>query len=153
MAKTMMTVAAGLLAAAPLAAGLVNVVNNCADSVTLWTIGDIITGPLTIVSGDTYGETPDAGASTRWIDIAQSADALMYHKPQTTLSYSLDGAGQIHYALTDMFGDAFEGSSVVLEASDASCPTVEWTSGTPTEETAADNVCSADADITLTLCA
>lgn len=151
----MMTVAAALLAAAPFATALgsARLYNNCTNPVNFWTIGDTISGPTKLLGNVGLGASFTQDASINWIYAAQSADALMYHEAQTAFSYNLDGAGQVYYALTDNFGDAFSGDRVTLVPSDSSCPSIEWASGTPTEESTTGYACSSDAILTLTLCA
>ncbi|KAK0727811.1 hypothetical protein B0T26DRAFT_672430 [Lasiosphaeria miniovina] len=145
-----------LAAAAPLALafGSARVVNKCSAPVTLWSVGQNIAGPFTLAAGTgSYGEefTRDPVTGGKALKITKTTDGLYTGQPQTIFAYSLINDG-VYYDLSDVFGDAFAGSKLVEASADASCPVISWPNGTPPAGSQV-KVCTAEKDITLTLCA
>lgn len=77
-------------------------------------------------------------------------DGLYDGSPQTNFALSLKD-GRIWYDLSDVFGDAFKGESVIAAPSDDSCPSIEWEDGVPPGENQTRD-CEEDANVTLSLC-
>ncbi|KAK3942543.1 putative bys1 family protein [Diplogelasinospora grovesii] len=151
-------VAAVAATAAPLvsAVGSARVVNNCGSAVTVWSVGQNVAGPYSVAAnGGSYGETfvKDPVTGGKALKITLQPDGLYTGAPQTIFAYNLDtDANQIWYDLSDVFGDAFAGSKLVEASSDATCPQIVWSNGTPPAGSQV-KVCSANSDVTLTLCA
>lgn len=151
------TASIGLLALlAPLASavGKARVVNECQFEVTLWSVDSKISGPHTLdADGGSYSETFHRDATTGGIaiKITQDPDGLFTGAPQLNFAYSLDGS-RIFYDLSSVFGDAFAGHKLIEESADEDCPIIEWEDGTPPAGSQVKD-CTAQQDVTLTLCA
>jgi hypothetical protein len=141
-------------ATAPLVAavGSARVNNQCPFNVTLWSVGQSVAGPYTLASQGSYAEqfVKDPVTGGKAIKITLDSDGLYDGAPQTTFSYSLDGA-TIWYDLSDVFGDAFAGNALTETSANTSCPTISWPSGTPPAGSQV-KACASGSDITLTLC-
>jgi hypothetical protein len=109
---------AGLAAFAPIAQALgsAKVTNKCQNSVYLWSVGSSAGDVQTIAPGGTYSEVyrDDNGSGGISLKITREKDGLYNGSPQTIFAYSLDG-NNIWYDLSDVFGDAFQGSKVGSE--------------------------------------
>jgi hypothetical protein len=148
--------AVAALTAAPFVAavGSANVVNYCGFDVTLWSVGGSISPASTLAAnGGTYSEQfrvdPQSGGIA--IKLTLAPDGLFTSAPQTIFAYSLDGA-QVWYDLSDVFGDAFAGQSLVEFSGDTSCPAIVWDNGVPPGGSQV-KVCTSDQDVSLILCA
>lgn len=157
MAATKTLIAALLAVAAPLAsaAGNARVINNCADSVAVFSVGQAISDPVVLAAGGglyTEAMIRDPVTVGRSISVTRNATDLYLGHAQTVFAYTLADNDLVYYDLTDVNGDAFSGSHLTLASADASCPTTDWPAGAAPDgvETM---VCEADSDITLTLCA
>lgn len=147
----------GLLAVfSPLVAavGKARVVNQCDFEATLWSVDSQIHGPHTLgAKGGSYAETfhRDAVTGGIAIKITQDPNGLYTGAPQLNFAYSLDGA-KVFYDLSSVFGDAFAGHALVEKSADKTCPVIEWPQGTPPAGSQVKD-CTAEKDVTLTLCA
>lgn len=143
-----------LAALAPLAsAGNAVVWNNCQGTVHLWSVGGSV-GPMqTLAHGENYTEVvhvdPSSGGVS--IKITRPANGLFTAAPQMDFAYTLDGSN-LWYDLSDVFGDPFSGHVAVVRPSVTSCPKICWPTGISPAGSQV-KVCSANSDITLTLCA
>ncbi len=142
------------LAGTTTALGTARVVNNCATTVHVWSVGSTISGPYALTpSGGFYGEefAKDPVTGGRALKITREADGLYSGAPQTIFAYNLDGDG-IWYDLSDVFGDAFVGSKLVVASQDETCQKIIWPTGVPPAGSQV-KVCGAGKDVVLTLCA
>ncbi|OJJ43997.1 hypothetical protein ASPZODRAFT_72715 [Penicilliopsis zonata CBS 506.65] len=149
------TIAVSLAALTPLAAavGSAVVVNKCADTVYLWSVGGSVGPEQTLASGDEWSEEfyYDSTSGGVTIKITRGSDGLYDGSAQTDFAYTLDG-DTIWYDLSDVFGDPFSGHAVLQAPSDTSCPSNCWSDGvSPAGSQTLD--CQADSNVTLTLCA
>ncbi|KAL2018133.1 hypothetical protein VTK56DRAFT_1209 [Thermocarpiscus australiensis] len=145
-----------LAAAAPLASALGNarVVNNCPDTVHVWSVGSQVAGPFALsANGGSYAEAfqKDPVTGGKALKVTKAADGLYTGAPQTIFAYNLDG-DSIWYDLSDVFGDAFAGSKLVASSAEATCPSIIWPTGVPPAGSQV-KVCTSGQDVTLTLCA
>ncbi|KAK4137738.1 hypothetical protein BT67DRAFT_431955 [Trichocladium antarcticum] len=145
-----------LALAAPLvsALGMARVVNNCSDSVHVWSVGAEVTGPYQLgKNGGFYGEefVKDAVTGGRALKVTRHADGLYTGAAQTIFAYNLDHAS-VWYDLSDVFGDAFAGKKVVVASAEATCPSIVWPTGVPPAGSQV-KVCTASKNVVLTLCA
>ncbi|KAF2755089.1 hypothetical protein EJ05DRAFT_503399 [Pseudovirgaria hyperparasitica] len=141
------------IATSTLAIGNAKVINNCADNIYLWSVSSTQGAMQTISKGASYSEPFHTDNKTGGIAlrITRFTDGLFNGRPQTTLSYSLDG-NNIWYDLSDAFGDAFSGSKLEVVASDAACPKITWAQGVSPGGSQT-KVCQANSDVALTTCA
>ena len=147
-----------LVAAAttPLAAavGSARVINKCAETVTLWSVGQAIGSPVTLAGkGGSYAEqfVRDPVTGGKALKITRAPDGLYTGAPQLNFAYSLDGA-QVWYDLSTVFGDVFPGRKLVESSAEPSCPAIVWPTGTPPSGSQV-KVCTSAKDVTLVLCA
>jgi hypothetical protein len=150
------TVLASLLALVPstLAVGKARVVNNCANDLTLWSVGSDVSAPVTLAPQGTYAETfvKDPKTGGKSLKITLSSDGLYTGAAQTNFAYSLDGA-TIWYDLSDVFGDPFAGKKLLVEGGQGlGCPSIVWAQGTSPGGSQT-KACNSDGDVTLTVCA
>lgn len=112
------SVLTSLVAISPLvplahAVGFARVANNCANTTYAWSVGSSVGDMQTIDSGGVYSEPfrsdPVSGGVS--IKVCRTADGLFDGSPQTNFAYSLNGS-LVWYDLSDVFGDAFNGSGV-----------------------------------------
>ncbi|TPX13615.1 uncharacterized protein E0L32_006086 [Thyridium curvatum] len=147
--------AAGLALAAPFAAavGRARVFNNCDTTVYLWSVGASVSNAWGIDPKTEYSEefVKDPVTGGKALKITRVPNGLYNGAPQTIFAYSLDNA-QVWYDLSDTFGDAFAGSKLVEASANQNCPAIVWDNGVPPAGSQV-KTCTADADVTLTLCA
>ncbi|KAK0720174.1 Bys1 family protein [Lasiosphaeris hirsuta] len=145
-----------LAVAAPLVSAIGNarVVNKCSTAVTLWSVGQAVSGPFTLAAnGGSYAEqfVRDPVTGGKALKITKAPDGLYTGAPELIYAYSLDG-DKVWYDLSTVFGDVFPGKKIVEASAEASCPTIEWPNGTPPAGSQV-KTCTAQKDVTLTLCA
>lgn len=134
--------------------GYARVRNNCTETVWLWSVGTNISAPYRLQQGASYAEQfsrdPITGGRALKITIPENG---LYTPgvPQTIFAYNLDGAG-IWYDLSDVFGDAFIGKKLVVASAEPTCQKIIWPTGVPPAGSQV-KVCTAEKDVTLTLCA
>lgn len=148
----LLALAATLPAASAL--GKARVVNRCAETVHVWSVGSAVEGPYALsTSGGYYAEEfrKDPVTGGKALKITRAADGLYTGAPQTVFAYNLDG-DRIWYDLSDVFGDAFAGKKLVIASSEPSCPSIVWANGVPPAGSQV-KTCTAAQDVTLTLCA
>jgi hypothetical protein len=151
----LLSIAGAILAAATFAAAVGNasVLNFCSFPVYVWSVGSEVVGPAVLDTTESYTEEyakdPVTGGKT--LKITTDSNGLYDGTPQTDFAYSLDN-DQIWYDLSDVFGDAFSGSQLVVGSTNTSCPQIVWSAGTPPAGSQT-KVCGSDNDVTLTLCA
>ena len=145
---------AALAALTPLAHAVGNAVieNNCGKPVYVWSVGSSVSDQQRVNPGDIFGEPfrrdPVTGGVT--FKVTRVKDGLYNGSPQTNFALSLQDS-TIWYDLSDVFGDAFEGESVVVTPENENCPSIEWPTGVPPGESQVRN-CAAKSDVTLVLC-
>ncbi|KAK4122196.1 hypothetical protein N657DRAFT_575886 [Parathielavia appendiculata] len=145
-----------LATVAPLASALgkARVVNNCDETVHVWSVGSQVEGP--------YGLSPKVGyyaeefrkdpvTGGKALKVTRNADGLYTGAPQTVFAYNLDG-DKIWYDLSDVFGDAFVGKKLVVASAEQTCPSIIWPTGVPPAGSQV-KVCTANQDVVFTLCA
>ena len=139
----------------PLAAavGVVRVLNKCPTTVYVWSVGAGISGPFGLGQGASYSEqmVKDPVTGGKALKVAKTADGLYTGAPETIFAYNLD-KGNVWYDLSDVFGDGFAGSKLVVASAEASCPSIVWADGVPPAGSQV-KVCTASKDVTFTLCA
>ena len=144
-----------LAALAPLASavGRATVENHCDNNAYLWSVGSSMSDQNVITPGNVYSEQyrhdPKSGGIA--LKITRVENGIFDGSPQTIFAYTLSG-NRVFYDLSDVFGDAFKDNVVVLTPSDPNCPVIRWDHGVPPSGTSTRD-CSANADLTLTLCA
>ncbi|PLB52148.1 hypothetical protein P170DRAFT_444197 [Aspergillus steynii IBT 23096] len=135
------------------AVGSAIVKNNCKHPIYLWSVGGSVGPKKTIQPGGTYSETfrrdPASGGVS--LKITKVNDGIFNGSPQLNFAYTLDG-NQLWYDLSDVFGDPFAGSALVVKPKDTGCSKICWPQGTPPGGSQV-KICSADSDETLTVCA
>jgi hypothetical protein len=156
MLNPLTTIAAVLLAAAPLASALgrAKVVNNCPFAVSTWSVGRDVSGPYRLTAGggfyaETYSKDPVTGG--RVFKVTIPPDGLWTGAPQTNFAWNLDN-DKIWYDLSDVFGDPFRGQKLVVSSAEATCPSIVWANGTPPAGSQV-KVCTSEKDVTFTICA
>ncbi|GIK00818.1 hypothetical protein Aspvir_004847 [Aspergillus viridinutans] len=144
-----------LAALIPLASAVGNAVvtNNCAAPVYLWSVGGSVGPKQTIQPGQSYSEAlhHDPASGGIALKITRTDNGLYDGSPQLNYAYTLDGQ-TVWYDMSDVFGDPFSGSAVVVKPATATCPAICWANGVPPGGSQVKN-CGADGDIVLTLCA
>jgi hypothetical protein len=135
------------------ALGIARVVNNCDETVHVWSVGSQITGPYALSKGGFYGEEfrKDPVTGGKALKVTRNADGLYTGAPQTIFAYNLDG-DNIWYDLSDVFGDAFVGKKLVVASAEQTCPSIIWPTGVPPAGSQV-KVCTASKDVVFTLCA
>jgi hypothetical protein len=154
MYKSIIAIASMALVPMAAAVGSARVINNCDFEVTLWSVGGSISDPSTLASnGGSYSEqfVVDPSSGGKALKITRESDGLFTSKPQTDFAYSLSG-DRIFYDLSDVFGDPFSGLQIKVAPTDTSCPSIVWGSGFSASFQSNVHDCSADADVSLTLC-
>ena len=134
-----------------LAAGYANVFNNCTFPVYITSVGSS-PGPQTnLTSKSTYTEPYrfDSVSGGIAIKLVRTSDGLYDASPVTQFDYTLSGT-RLFYDLSDVYGDAFKGYSVVQVPSDKTCPGTTWANGVPGPNQV--NSCSSAANVTVTVC-
>jgi hypothetical protein len=143
-----------LSAITPLASalGIARVVNNCDETVHVWSVGSQVTGPYALSKGGFYGEEfrKDPVTGGKALKVTRNADGLYTGAPQTIFAYNLDG-DKIWYDLSDVFGDAFVGKKLVVASAEQTCPSIVWPTGVPPAGSQV-KVCTASKDVVFTLC-
>ncbi|KAE8149611.1 blastomyces yeast-phase-specific protein [Aspergillus avenaceus] len=149
------TLSFATLAALPLASAVGNAVvkNSCDHPVYLWSVGGSVGEKQTIESGKSFSEPfrHDASSGGVSLKITTVDNGLYNGSPQLTYAYTLDNAG-VWYDLSDVFGDPFSGSAVVIKPTDTSCPSICWPNGVSPGGSQV-KVCQAESDEVLELCA
>lgn len=148
-----LTAAASLVSAGP-PVGKARVVNNCDEPVYLWSVGADVAGPVELAAqGGTYSErfVKDPVTGGKAIKVTREEDGLYTGAPQTNFAYNLDG-DSVWYDLSDVFGDPFAGSKLVVASAHEACPAIEWPNGVPPGGSQV-KVCTAKKDVTFTICA
>lgn len=147
-------VVAAVAALTPLASAVGNakVVNKCGFPVYLWSVGGSVGPAKTIKAGGTYSEVlhHDPASGGIAIKLTTVPNGLYNGSPQTNFAYTLDGQ-QVWYDLSDVFGDPFSGHAIGVKPS-LNCPKICWPKGVATSGASQTKVCSANSDVTLTLC-
>jgi len=143
-----------VLAAGASAIGNARVLNKCAFPVTLWSVGEHVGAPFTVaaktgVYSEPFVKDPVTGGKA--LKITKTADGLYTGAAQTVYAYSLVGA-DVWYDLSNVFGNAFEGSKVTVASAQTTCPSIVWATGVPPAGSQV-KVCTSAKDVTLTLCA
>ncbi|KAE8383768.1 blastomyces yeast-phase-specific protein [Aspergillus bertholletiae] len=147
--------ALSLLALTPLAAAVGNAVvkNSCDHPVYLWSVGGSVGPKQTIEAGGSYSEPfrHDDASGGISLKITTVDNGLYNGSPQLNYAYTLDNAG-VWYDMSDVFGDPFSGSALVVKPSDASCPSICWPQGVSPGGSQV-KVCQSGSDEVLELCA
>ncbi|KAF4222878.1 hypothetical protein CNMCM8980_000967 [Aspergillus fumigatiaffinis] len=144
-----------LAALIPLASAVGNAVvtNNCAAPVYLWSVGGSVGPKQTIQPGKSYSEAlhhdPASGGVS--LKITRTDNGLYDGSPQLNYAYTLDGQ-TVWYDMSDVFGDPFSGSALVVKPATGTCPSICWPNGVSPGGSQVKN-CGANGDIVLTLCA
>ncbi|PNY22835.1 Uncharacterized protein TCAP_07054 [Tolypocladium capitatum] len=135
------------------AVGNARVANNCPFAVTAWSVGSAVSAPQTLGTGGSYSEPFQLDPTTggRAIKITINPSGLYTGDPETIFAYSLQGS-TVWYDLSDVFGDAFSGHTLVEASDNGKCPFIIWSNGIPPAGSQVKN-CGAEANVTLTLCA
>ncbi|KAI9042058.1 putative BYS1 domain protein [Aspergillus affinis] len=135
------------------AVGSAVVKNNCKYPVYLWSVGGSVGPKKTIQPGASYSEKfhHDATSGGVTLKITKANDGIYNGSPQLSYAYTLDG-NQLWYDLSNVFGDPFSGSPLVIKPKDTGCSNICWPQGTRPAGSQV-KVCSANSDETLTLCA
>ncbi|EFQ98413.1 Bys1 family protein [Nannizzia gypsea CBS 118893] len=137
------------------AVGHAIVENHCDNNAYLWSVGSSVGPQQTITPGHTYSEQfrydPVSGGIA--LKITRAKDGIYNGSPQTIFAYTLTNTNTF-YDLSDVFGDAFAGTSgLLVSTSNPNCPDIWWPNGVPPAGQKFTSACQRDADITLTLCA
>ncbi|KAI9933040.1 hypothetical protein ASPWEDRAFT_42794 [Aspergillus wentii DTO 134E9] len=143
------------LALAPLAAAVGNAVvaNNCKDPIYLWSVGGSVGPKQTIQPGANFTEAfhHDDASGGISLKVTTTENGLYDGSPQLTYAYTLDG-NNVWYDISDVFGDPFSGSAVVIKPVDEGCGTLCWPNGVSPGGSQVRN-CGEKEDIVLTVCA
>lgn len=125
------------------------VANNCKIPIYIWSVGSTIRPEATILPYNRYAETfqRDTGTGGIAIKISTVRDGLYVSAPLTIFAYNVKG-DMVWYDLSDVFGDPFEGHSVVLRPAE---PEIYWRDGVPPEGSQV-RVNDVSEDLVLTLC-
>lgn len=146
---------ATLAALAPLANAVGNAIveNNCDKPIYLWSVDSSVGDEQTVKPGDNYSEEyhRDQVTGGITIKITRKEDGLYDGSAQTNFALSLKD-GRIWYDLSNVFGDAFDGKSLVVTPSDDSCRTIEWPKGVPPGPESQVRDCDSASNVTLSLC-
>ncbi|KAE8348685.1 blastomyces yeast-phase-specific protein [Aspergillus coremiiformis] len=147
--------ALSLLALTPLVTAVGNAVvkNSCTHPVYLWSVGGSVGPKQTIESGQNYSEPfhhdPSSGGVS--LKITTVDNGIYSGSGQLNYAYTLDNNG-VWYDLSDVFGDPFSGSAVVVKPTDTSCPSICWPSGISPGGSQV-KVCQSGSNEVLELCA
>ncbi|GES66358.1 BYS1 domain protein [Aspergillus terreus] len=144
-----------LAALSPLAQAVGNAVvkNNCNYPVYLWSVGGSVGPKQTIQPGASYSEPfrRDAQSGGISLKITRVDDSSPSNHPQVNYAYTLDGSN-VWYDMSDVFGDPFKGTALVVKPSDTGCQSICWPNGIPLAGSQV-KVCQANSNEVLTLCA
>jgi len=135
--------------------GMASIVNNCNETVHVWSVGQNIAGPFNLNRGGVYSEQfqRDPVTGGKALKLTLQPNGIFNTAPQTVFAYNLDGTGKIWYDLSDVFGDAFVGRKLVVVSGDPNCPTITFPNGVPPGGSQVKVCPNASKDVTLTLCA
>jgi len=136
------------------AAGSARIINHCPFSVTVWSVGSSVSGPVTVAANTgTYAEpfVRDPVTGGKALKVTLAADGLYTGAPQLNYAYSLDG-DKIWYDLSSVFGDAFAGKKLVVASAETTCPQIVWPNGSSPGGSQV-KVCTSSRDVALVLCA
>ncbi|EER23737.1 hypothetical protein D8B26_001874 [Coccidioides posadasii str. Silveira] len=151
--KTLLLAAFAATTALAGSAGNAIVENHCPFTVFLWSVGGSIGPKHVLKQGGVYSEKihrdPQSGGIA--IKITRVDDGIFNNSPQTNFAYSLTDT-RVFYDLSDVFGDPFSGSKVLLDPSDPNCADICWPNGIPPSGSQVRD-CNAGTDLKLTLCA
>lgn len=105
------------------------VVNNCTDSIYVWSVGSSAGPEITVPAGMNFSEVffRDLSVGGVAIKVTTVKDGLYSSAPQTIFAYNLVN-DTVWYDLSDVFGDPFSGENVKVEPSD---PPIDWHDGIP----------------------
>jgi hypothetical protein len=137
-----------------LAVGDAVVANNCKTPVFLWSVGSALGPRVEIPPGGSYSEPfhrdPVSGGIA--LKITRTAGGLFDGSPQLNYAYTLttDGA-RVFYDLSAVFGNAFQGSALLVDPAEPACREISWPTGVPPGGSQVRD-CVSGSDITLTLC-
>lgn len=152
---TAAALAAPLASAAPVAnatsIGSATVVNNCPDSIYVWSVDSTVGPQQTVASGQSYTEQfhtdPQTGIA---IKITRTPNGLYDGSGQTNFAYTL-AEPNVFYSLSDVYSDPFMGENLSLVPSDSSCPSIVAQNGVPPTGNPT-MTCGASANLVLTAC-
>lgn len=135
--------------------GLASIVNNCNETVHVWSVGQNIAGPFNLNRGGVYAEQfmRDPVSGGKALKLTLIPNGIFNGAAQTIFAYNLDGTGKIWYDLSDVFGDAFTGRKLVVTSAEPNCPTITFPNGVPPGGSQVKVCPDASKDVTLTLCA
>ncbi|OGM50383.1 bys1 family protein [Aspergillus bombycis] len=123
--------------------------NNCAFPIYLWSVASTVSEQQNMTQGALYAETfrwdPQTGGVG--IKLATVPNGLETSAPQTIFAYNLVG-DRVWYDLSDVFGDPFRGSRVLL---DGEVTDIVWERGVPPAGSRVGNQ-RAGVDLVLTVC-
>ncbi|EFE40527.1 GPI anchored cell wall protein, putative [Trichophyton verrucosum HKI 0517] len=108
------------------AVGHAIVENHCDNNAYLWSVGGSVGPQQTITPGHTYSEQfrydPVSGGIA--LKITRVKDGIYNGSPQTIFAYTLTDTNTF-YDLSDVFGDAFAGTSgLLVSTSNPDCPDI-----------------------------
>ena len=143
------------------------VVNMCDFPVYVWSVGDS-QSPMVALPNSTVGyqepyhNKPDgSGVSIKIAPSFVNDGNINMNENITQFEYTLDnGSGKVWYDISYVNGNAFQGTHVVLQPSDTSCPNVTCAATDSVCQAAYNNpndnlathACSSDADLFFLLC-
>ncbi|OKL56198.1 hypothetical protein UA08_08401 [Talaromyces atroroseus] len=134
------------------AVGNAIVLNNCTETVYVWSVSSSIDNSQTLENGESYTEQfrHDDKTGGITLKVTTAADGIYNNAPETDYAYTLDSE-TVWYDISDVNGDAFANYSVALVPANSACESFIWAGGIPPSgiHTAS---CNADGDIRLTLC-
>ncbi|KAL2004658.1 hypothetical protein VTN00DRAFT_3186 [Thermoascus crustaceus] len=137
--------------------GYAIVVNNCQDSIYLWSIGSTVGPQVRIDRGANYTERMhyDPGSGGVTLRITSGANGLCFAEPQMIFAYTLKGI-QVYYSLADLYGDPFRGRRVALVTSgvhtpNPPCNDIVWERGV-SPGPVSPRICFFGSNLTLTVC-
>lgn len=125
--------------------------NSCAYPLYLWTVGSTISPQKTLPAyhalREPYRHDPQSGGVA--LKITTQPNGLFTGKPQTIFAYNLNAnVSRVWYDLSDVFGDPFEGSQVLVEPAE---PEIRWLDGVPPKGSQV-RVVDAKEDLRVTFC-
>lgn len=90
-----------------------------------------------ITTGNCYTEQYQSvkmgGVSLGISTNGEKGESVLFDKsPQTDFAYTLDGS-KVWYDVTDMYGDAFKGCPITVQADNPTCGKTTWSDGIVTK--------------------
>ncbi|KAE8374645.1 hypothetical protein BDV26DRAFT_295776 [Aspergillus bertholletiae] len=124
--------------------------NNCMFPIYLWYVGSTVSEQQNMTYGAIYTETFRSDPYTGGVDIKITTvpNGLATSAPQTIFAYNLV-ADRVSYDLSDVFGDPFCGTRVVL---DGELTDIVWEMGVPPAGGSIARNQRAAVDLVLTVC-